>query len=149
MPRFEEVTEEVNEILQEVIEENFPQLEGAAIKSIFDTKKRKSGNDYTLGRTKKCSEFEKYLSADNIHPNGYNYFIYLDKNTWSEIPRSDKKRLLFHELCHMEVDFEKKDPYMTKKHEIEGFHAELEYNKDDPDWGQRLANIAESIYEKE
>ncbi len=147
--RFEDASEELKSILDEVIEESFPILEGAAVKPIFDTKKRKSGGEYTLAQIHKCSEIQKHLSADNMRPNGYDYFVYVDKNVWNEIPRSDRKRLLFHELCHTDVDFERKDPYKTRNHTITGFHEEIEYNKDDPEWGERLSNIASSIYEKE
>lgn len=149
MSRFEEATQEAQEILNEVTEESFPVLEGAIIKVLFDTKKKKSGGKYELGRIQKCNELMRHLSADNFHPNGYDYIIYIDKNVWQEIPREDKKRLVFHELCHTEVDFEKTEPYRVRGHTIEGFHEEVDYNQDDPEWGQRLANIAESVYEKD
>lgn len=149
MSRFEEPTKEAEEILNEVLEESFPVLEGAAIKILFDTKKKKSGGKYEIARIQKCNELMRHLSANNINPNGHDYIMYVDGNIWNEIPRSDKKRLIYHELSHTDVDFEKNDPYKLRGHEIEGFHSELEYNKDDPQWGDRLAQIAESIYEKE
>lgn len=149
MSRFEEPTQEAEEILNEVIEENFPILEGAAIKVLFDSKKKKSGGKYEIARIQKCNELMRHLSADNIVPNGRDYIMYIDKNVWNEIPRADKKRLMFHELCHTDVDFEKNDPYKIRSHSIEGFHEEMDYNSDDPKWGERLAQVAESIYEKD
>ena len=149
MSRFEEGTQEATEVLNEVIDENFHELEGASIKFLFDTKKRKSGGKYISGKLQKTSELTKHLSADNLNPRGHDYILYIDKNIWSEIPRADKKRLIFHYLSYAEIDFEKNEPYKTKNCDFYGFFDELTYNNDDPHWGQRIDQVAESIYEKD
>ena len=148
MSRYVEATQEPYDIMKEVIEENweFEKLGQANIHIIFDTKKKKDGDKYVFARVQSTSELQRYLSADKDCPDGYHYIVYIDKNVWDNIERADKKRLVFHELCHCDVDMDKKDPYKTRPHEIEQFEAEIKYNEDDPRWGLRLAEIAASIY---
>lgn len=147
--RFENAGAEVVQMVEDMVEEQFPQLEGAAINVVFDTKKRKSGGQYVLGRLQKTNDLMRYLSESDEHPNGFDYILYLDKNVFNELSTSDKNRLIFHELCHADVDFEKNDPYRIRNHEIEGFFAELDYNQDDRQWDQRVATIASSVHEKD
>jgi len=150
MSRYEESTQEPYDIMKEVIEENweFQSLSQANIHIIFDTKKKKDGDKYVFARIQSTSELQKYLSADRDCPDGHDYLIYIDKNIWDNIEKPDKKRLIFHELCHCNVDHDKKDPYKTRPHEIEQFGAEIKFNEDDPRWSLRVAEIASSIYDK-
>lgn len=147
--RFEDAPQEVEKMVEDMIETHFPELEGAAINIVFDTKKRKSGGQYVLGRLQKTNDLMRHLSQSNDHPNGLDYILYLDKNIFNELNSSDKNRLIFHELCHADVDFEKSSPYNIKDHEFSGFFSELEYNQDDTKWEERIMEIASSIYEKE
>jgi hypothetical protein len=52
-------------------------------------------------------------------------------------------------LCYTDVDFDKPNPYNTRDAEIKTFYEEIEYNKDDPRWMERVEAIAISIYESE
>jgi predicted metallopeptidase len=148
--RFEDAPTSVEELVNRVISKDFDRLSGARIKIIFDTKKRSSGGKYVLGRMKKTNEHERFLTAlETNTEDGYDYFMYLDKNVFEKIDEKDKIRLIRHELQHCELDFNADNPYKIKDHEITDFYDEIEYNRDDPRWGERLASIAESVYSSE
>jgi hypothetical protein len=149
MSRFENVDQETVDFIREIIGKDFERLVNAKIKILFDTKKRKSGGNYTLGRMQKANDLIRTLTFDETEDEGYDYILYLDKVVWSSIDEKDKERLVRHELCHCDVDFEKDNPYALKDHEITDFYSEIEYNKDDPRWAERIAVVAEQIYENE
>ena len=149
MSRFEEAGELFEEKLQEVINNNFPILSSANFSCIFDLKKRKSNGKYVVGKIQKANDLMKHLSATNENPDGIDYLIYVDKAVWNTIDTKDKERLLYNVLCYTDVDFDKPSPYNTRDAEIKTFYEEIEYNKDDPRWMERLEAIATSIYESE
>lgn len=144
--RFEPVTEDVIRFCDSIKTENFSSLDGANILYIFDTKKRKSKGKYVIACIKKMNDEKKFL-AMNDDGFTYDYAIYIDKNIWNSINDSDKKRIIFHEFCHTDVDFEKDNPYGLRDHEIQGFYDELKFNADDERWAERLSVIAKSIYD--
>ena len=43
----------------------------------------------------------------------------------------------------------KADPYKLVGHDIEDFMIEMDLNQDDPRWRNRLAAVAESVYDRE
>lgn len=145
--RFEPVTIDVIKFCDFVKTEYFPSLDGANILYVFDTKKRKSKGKYVIATIKKMNDEKKFLSMDDDTGLTYDYAIYIDKNIWNTIDDSDKKRVIFHEFCHTDVDFDKDNPYNLRDHEIQGFYDEIEFNKDDERWNERLSLIAESIYD--
>lgn len=147
MSRFEEGSQEAINIMNKLIENQFSYLSNATIEVVFDTKKRKSKGQYVLGRLQKANDLMKYLSSSNIYPDGIDYILYLDKNVFESLNENDKKRIIFHELCHAEMDAEASDPWKLKDHEFAGFYSELDYNRDDPRWSERIGAVAQSIYE--
>lgn len=148
--RFEEADQHTVDFVNEVINEDFISLAGAKIKVLFDQKKRKSGGKYVLGRMQKANDLIRTLTKeDGTAEEGYDYILYLDIAVWESIDDTDKKRLVRHELCHCDVNFDRSVPYGLKDHEVQDFFSEIEYNREDPRWGERLATIAESIYEDE
>lgn len=149
MSRFEEAPENVNDFLRKIIQKDFEYLSSANIKVLFDTKKRKRGDSFIFGRLKKANEMEKFLSSTDFTPDGYDYFMYLDKGVYNSLEEKDRERLIRHELCHCDVDFEAKDPYKTRDHEITDFYSEIEFNRDDPRWMERVSGIAEALYSRE
>jgi len=145
--RFEDVPNQHYELLNKIIDKDFPHLASTAIELIFDTKKRVSEGKIVLGRLQKSNDFTRHLSVTNTNPDGVDYFLYLDKNVFEHIDEADKIRLIRHELQHAHVDYEKTNPFGIRGHEINDFYDEIEYNKDDPRWAERLATIAESLYD--
>jgi len=144
--RFEDATNDVNALVSKIIDEQFPNLEGAVIKVLFDTKKRKTGGRYVIGRIKKANDEIKALamSSEGIPPD---YVLFLDKNVWQVLSDRDKERVVFHELCHCEVNFDSENQYRVRDHEIQGFYAEIDFNQDDNRWSERIGLVAESVYD--
>ncbi len=146
MNRFEDADSATVSMVLAVVADTFPQLLNANISVVFDGKKRMKAGQYTLGRMKKTNETERLLSATNMMEDGFDYILFLDRVVFTAASDIDKVRLIRHELQHCGVDMEKDNPYGIKDHEVTDFYEEIEFNKDDPRWGERLATIAESIY---
>ena len=118
MSRYQEASQELLNLLKEIIEDYFPELENVMIKVLMDTKKRKSNGEYKFASTRKMKDSEKYLSADEKAPNGYDYLMIVDKNIFENIPTEDKTKVLFHDLCHIFIQPDAKDPCKTVEHFI-------------------------------
>lgn len=146
--RFEPVPEQVVRLCEDVCLVKFPNLDGARIMYIFDTKRKVSGGRLTFARIKKLNDELKFL-AMNDDGITYDYIVFIDKKIWDALEDPDRRRIIYHEFCHCEVDFEKLNPYGIRDHEIQGFYDEADYNADDPRWSERLSLIAESVYDPE
>jgi len=144
--RFEDVTSDVLKIVDDMVNEKFPELRTANITVLFDTKKRKTGGRYIIGRIKKANDEMKALATDQdgVAPD---YVLFLDKNVFLALDDDDKKRIVFHELCHTDYDSEAENPYKIKDHEIQTFYSEIDFNKDDPRWSERISAIADHVYD--
>lgn len=145
MSRFEDAPAQTEEFVMNV-REKFPNLDGALIKVMYDTKKRKSGGRLVLGRIKKTNDELKAFAVDEAGQ-PFDYVMYLDKMVWDNISPEDRERLVFHELCHCVTDFDSNDQYKIQDHEIQTFYAEIEFTKDDPRWAERVGAIAEQLYD--
>lgn len=146
--RFENATEDVRDLMNELIKENFPELTNAKIKPIFDLKKRTSKGGIVLGRFQKVNDLDKLLTEDEVE-DGFDYFLYVDKKAWEMAEDEDKVRLIRHELRHSDVDLDLDKPYGLRGHDIEDFEEEIRLNGDNMRWAQRLADITRVAYEQE
>lgn len=148
--RYEDVTDEVEEMLKEIRSRNFPELRNAKIKVLFDLKKRRSGGRITLGRIMKTNDLLRHLTIDRVDPvEGFDYIITLDKTCWDAIERIDRERIIRHELRHAYFDIDSEEnPYKLVDHSILDFYEEVEANKDDPRWSERVSTVTEAIYEQ-
>jgi len=146
--RYEEAGSQEYLLLEDIIRIEHRHLEGANICILFDTKKKKSGDMYVLGRIKSTSEELKTFAVDE---NGvaYDYIMMLDKEVWLRIDEADQKRLIYHELCHCKVTEDAANQYKIQPHEIETFYSEIDRNQSDPRWAERLAAIAASVHDPE
>jgi len=145
--RYENVDPLVQEVVNKVMDDHFENLTGAKIKTIFDTKKRTHGGKFVLGRMQKCNDLIKYLTDDDrVSPEGYDFLLYLDKNIYEAMDEENRIRLIFHELCHCGVDFDRTDPYYIVPHDVETFYAEIEMNSDNLRWYEGMSAVAESVY---
>jgi hypothetical protein len=149
--RYEEVNDEVAAMVREIKSQYFPELKNAQIKVLFDLKKRKSGGMMILGRIMKTNDLLRHLTIDEAGAvEGYDYIITLDKLCWDNITKTDKERVIRHELRHTVFDLEaESNPYKLQDHTISDFYEEIEYNKDDPRWRERLSTLVNDIYEQE
>lgn len=146
MNRFEDADITAVDMVQKVVNEHFPHLLNAHISVVYDNKKRVSKGAYVLGRMKKCNETERLLSATDIMTEGFDYILYLDRAVFIACSDEDKVRIIRHELQHCDVDMEKDNPYGLRDHEVTDFYEEIEHNKDDPRWAERLAAVADQLY---
>ena len=146
--RFEDVTSDIYQMVENIIKDEFPALDGAKFIILYDTKKRKTGGRYIIGRIKKANDELKALSMsdEGIPPD---YIMFLDKQIFNVLDDRDKERVVHHELCHCEVNFDSENQYRIKDHEIQSFYAEIDYNNDDHRWTERVSSIAESVYDPE
>ena len=148
--RYEEVTEEVGRMLGQVEAEYFPELKNAKIITLFDLKKRTSGGRVVLGRIMRTNDLLRHLTKDEaVAVEGYDYIITLDKQGWNAIADQDRVRLLRHELRHTYYDIDSEtNPYRLLDHSISDFYEEVELNKDDPRWRERVASLVADMYEQ-
>lgn len=145
--RYENVDSSVTDLVSDVLQTYFNDLAGAKIKVIFDTRKRTHGGNIVLGRMQKCNELIKYLTDDDEQsPEGYDFFLYLDKNIYEALDDAQRRQVIFHELCHCGVDFDRDDPYYIVPHDVETFYVEIEYNVGDPRWYEALSTVANAVY---
>lgn len=149
--RFDEVTEEAIRLLDEVQSKHFPELKNAKIIMLFDLKKRTSGGRVVLGRIMKTNDLLRHLTKNEaVAIEGYDYIITLDKQGWDAIGDDDRVRVLRHELRHTYYDIESENnPYRLMDHSITDFYEEVELNKDDPRWRERVATVVADIYEQQ
>jgi len=149
--RFEDAPSQVITVVETVKDKWFPELDGARIKVVFDLKKRTSGDKLILGRIVKANGLTRFLTIEEAESSdGFDYFLFLDKKIWEVMEVEDQIRLVRHELRHTNVDVEKEnDPFKLRPHDIEDFYDEIELNKDDPRWAERVVTVAEAIYEAE
>jgi hypothetical protein len=149
--RYDEVNDHVIELLKEVRSKDFPELVNAKIKVLFDLKKRKSGGLVVLARIIKTNDLIRHLTRDGaLQHDGYDFIITLDRKCWENITDLDRVKILRHELRHTFFDIESDDnPYKLLNHSISDFYEEVELNKNDPRWRERVATLTEDIYEQE
>lgn len=150
MSRYVETPSSVLEIVKQVREEHFPQLENCNIKVLMDSKKKMSGGKIVFAYVKKANQVEKFLTADEIVNNGVDIFMFIDSNIFYNISEGDKVRLIRHELRHIFYDPESTEsPYKIIDHDVTDFRVEIELNQDEPMWGERVSEIAAAVYAKD
>ena len=143
MGRYYEAEASVYNLMDELIEERFGNtLRAATIKVLVDVKPKidKFTNRITFASIKGANEVEKFLTMDGHNLAGIDYIIFISELVWELAGGGDKKRILSHELSHTLLD--EKGNYKTVRHDIEDFYSEVQFNKDDPMWGQALSTIA-------
>ncbi|MBF0344973.1 MAG: hypothetical protein HQL06_12180 [Nitrospirae bacterium] len=147
--RFEDVPGSVITLLNEVRAQYFSELINVNIKVLFDRKKRLSSGNIILGRIQKTNDLTRHLTKeDTASAEGFDFIMFLDKVTFTNIDKKDQIRLIRHQLRHISVDPESpKDPYKLIGHDVENFYAELELNKDDIRWDERVREVALSLYD--
>jgi hypothetical protein len=99
----------------------------------------------------KANDLTRFLTIDESgSTEGFDYFIFIDKKVFEIMSDIDKVRLIRHELRHTLVDVEnEKDPFKLRPHEVEDFFEEIDLNASDPRWAERVATMAEALYDQE
>lgn len=144
--RYEEATSVVWDMIENVKISNFPELDGANLLIVMDNKKKVASGRIVVARIKKMNDELKFFAmADD--GTVYDYVMFIDKVIFDVLSERDKERIIFHELCHCEVNHEKTSSYNIKDHEIQGFYDESDFNLDDPRWSERIGAIVDSVYD--
>jgi len=148
--RFEDGSDLSYEIMNDMVESYFPELQGCRIKIIFDLKKRMSGGRLILGSISKPNEMMRFFTIPETgSQEGYDYIIRLDKRAWNLMEEADHPRLIRHELRHTNVDLDSdSNPYKTRGHTIEDFYSEIRLNEDDERWAERIAMATLASYDQ-
>jgi len=142
MPRYEEVPDSFKIETIQVLEQFFPELRTVKIKLLFDTKKNFHGGKLVLGKCQKPNDLIKYFSVkESNNEEGYQVVVTFDKFACQFASEADRVRLIRHELRHIQYDPDT-GAITLLPHDFEDFIAEVELNKDDPDWGTRVATAA-------
>ncbi len=141
MGRYYEADQAVYEIMDSLIDDRFPNLRPANLKIIMDGKPKvdKLTHRITFAAIKLANEVERFLTKDGHQIDGTDYILFINDLVWELANPADRKRIISHELQHTFLD--DKGNYKLIKHDIEDFHAEIEFNKEDPMWRQALGTI--------
>lgn len=145
--RYEPCAQSVNELFEEVQQQYFPELRNVAIMLLLDTKKCNSKGKLVLGRIKKASEMEKYLTTDIVEDEGIDFVMLLDKNMATHCEEEDIKRVIRHELRHIFIT--ERGKLTIIPHDYEDFVIEVELNQNDTRWALRVAEMVNLIYDQE
>jgi len=150
--RYEPATTDVAVLYEEVKREHFPELVNVNIMILLDTKKCKAKGKMVLGRIKKASDVERYLTSDEMPTGtfgpeeGYDYIMFLDKVMVNFCDDNDVKRIIRHEMRHIFIT--ERGKLSIVPHSLEDFYEEVDLNSDDPRWGPRVAEMVTLIYEQ-
>jgi hypothetical protein len=148
--RYEQVTDGVYSTLKEVREDHFPELAGAEILCVFDTKKKMTKGKLELASIVTTNDLQKFLTLEETGTEeGFDYIMRIDKKAWDSATQADRVRLIRHELRHTMVDPDNAKPWKTRGHSIEDFYSEIRMNEDNPRWAQELVGRTLMKYEED
>ena len=148
--KYEHVPEHILEMYEKIRNQHFPHLANAKILFLINKKKMVRKGNITLSKILKPTEIVKFLSRDEAPDYGYDYIILLDDKLISHCDDTDIKRVLRHELRHTFFDSDSvKTPYKLVDHDFSDFYDEVELNKDDPTWSQRVSQSVSLMYDQE
>jgi hypothetical protein len=145
--RYEDADDTLINVFGEVLENRFPHYGYLNFKLVYDLKRRTSNGNIVLASIELANAKIKFFSQDKKAEDGYDYILFVDKCAWTLASDKDKRRLISHELRHVFID-ELGRPKIVG-HELEDFYAEIELNKDDPEWVRKLSTLAVDVYEQE
>ncbi len=148
--KYEHVPPHILEMYEKIRNQHFPYLANAKILFLINKKKMVHKGNITLGKIVRPSEIVKFLSKEEAPEYGYDYIIFLDHKLISHCEDIDIKRVLRHELRHTFFDSDSvKNPYKLVDHDFSDFYTEVELNKDDPTWSQRVSQTVSLMYDQE
>lgn len=145
--RYVEADESLIGVFSKVLEKRFAQYSYLNFKLVYDLKKRTKNSNLILASIELASPKIKFFSQDKKAEEGYDYVLFIDKCAWELASDNDRERLISHELRHVFID-ELGRPKIVG-HELEDFYAELELNRDDPEWGRKLSILVMDVYDQE
>ena len=146
MTRYIDDDGSLREVFDKAVKESFPFMAQAAVKLMYDTKRKASKGRVVLGTCKLARDMEKFLTKNEVEY-GYDFFIIIDHKVWSYATEDDRLRLMRHECRHMTTN--NQGDFALLPHDVEDFAIEIDMNSDKPMWAVNLAEIAEAAYDQE
>jgi len=148
MSRYKDAEKKLKTRTNKIKKDHFPNLANVEIKVLLDTKKKMSGGKIRMAEIKPTDEMIRFLTKEQTkNLNGYDYIMIVDEKLFANFEKQDTKRVLFHELKHCFID--DKGKCKTIPHDFEGFYDEIEYNKDDPEWKNRMTEVLIELHREE
>ena len=148
--KFENIPDHIMEMYENIKAKYFPHLVNTKILLLINKSKMMQKGNIVLGKIVKPSDLVKYLSRNEAPEDGYDYIMLLDSKLLKYCDEIDIERVLRHELRHTFFDSDSiTNPYKLVDHDFSDFHAEVELNKDDPTWTQRVSQSVSLMYEQE
>lgn len=148
--KYDHVPDHVLALYEKLRAQYFPELANAKILFLFNNKKMMRKGSLALGRIMRPSQLVKFLSRNDAPEDGYDYVMLLDGKLVAHCEDADLERVLRHELRHAFFDADSiANPYKLVDHDFGDFYAEVELNKNDPTWAQRVATTVSLMYDQE
>ena len=115
---FYEVSEELETIARELIQDHHSHLVEARIKYLFRTGNWEVKKRETWGQAKKVGKEVNYLT-------GYDFIITIHRDVWDQLEGKEKRALLDHELQHCSAgsDDAGNKIWYIQGHDVEDFYA--------------------------
>jgi hypothetical protein len=148
--KYEHVPDHILEMYEKIRAQYFPHLGNAKILFLINKKKMIQKGAIALGKIVRPSDLVKFLSQAEAPEDGYDYIMLLDGKLIVNCEDRDIEKVIRHELRHTFFDSDSiTNPYKLVDHDFSDFYAEVELNKDDPTWAQRVAETVSLMYDQE
>ena len=118
------IAHDAKSIASELIAEVHPHLRMARILYLFTTKQMKKCDAVILGKAKKLSVLEKFLTSGNESVEaGFDFILQFDLNEWTDLTEAQRRALVDHELCHCGIS---DNGWKLRAHDVEEFAAVIQ-----------------------
>lgn len=144
-----EAPQKIQDIANAVKNEHFPELKNANIFYCYNDKQRKRNNKITFATISTMGARMRLMTATDVMPDGYDYWMELDGKLFEALEEPDVIRIIRHELRHCYNDPKGRNQWRLVAHDYEDFYDEVDLNRDDPKWGQRVYAVCESVHAKD
>lgn len=119
---------EAEKIAERLIAEHHAHLIDTRVEFVFRDKAAKSHGKTVLGKTRKVSGLNAFLARrtdDGEDTTGADFFVVeIAQDEWEEMPPSQRRALVDHELCHCTIDYDEDKNVFTlgiRAHDVEEF----------------------------
>jgi len=147
MLRYEDADKDLLNTFRSVLEERFPVYATLNFKLVYDTKPRIKDGKMVFASIELPSAKLKYFSTDSSVEEGYDYIMFVFLRAWQLASIEDKRRMISHELRHVFIDGN--GGLKLIGHDVADFYAEIELNKDDPEWLRNLTDKTQDVIDQE
>lgn len=143
---------EAEHIATRLIDEHHRHLLDTRVEFVFRDKASKSKGKVTLGKARKVSGLNAFLSRrteDGEDTDGADFFVIeLAQDEWDDMPPSKRRALIDHELCHCTIEYDEEKDVVTlgiRAHDVEEFTEIIERHGL---WKDDLADFAKATKEQ-